>query len=136
MAKRNIFIKNDQGFTLIEIIAVLIIMGILAAVAVPKYFALTVQAETKEAEAVTAEIQARANNYYAQQLLAGLGTVAAAADATWINNIGALPVTADFANWAVAASNLTKTAGGNTYTISVLTQMAVDAPAKIQLVVT
>ena len=134
MAKRNIFIKNEQGFTLIEIIAVLIIMGILAAVAVPKYFALTVQAETKEAEAVSAEIQARANNYFAQRLLSGSGTVAAAGASTWVANIGALPVEADFTDWSIDATTLVKTAGGSTYTISVLTDMAIDAPAKLRLV--
>jgi len=33
-------LKNQKGFTLMEIIAVLVILGILAAVAVPKYIDL------------------------------------------------------------------------------------------------
>ena len=32
--------RSDAGFTLIEIIAVLVLMGILAAVATPKFFDL------------------------------------------------------------------------------------------------
>jgi prepilin-type N-terminal cleavage/methylation domain-containing protein len=38
-------LDNQDGFTLVEIIAVLVILGILAAVAIPKYFDL--QAEAK-----------------------------------------------------------------------------------------
>lgn len=34
------FLRNQKGFTLIEIIAVLIILGILAAIAIPKYLDL------------------------------------------------------------------------------------------------
>lgn len=63
--------RGQQGFTLIGIISVLVILGILAAVAVPKYYDLQKEAQTKAAMAVVAEVQARVNLKFGQEILHG-----------------------------------------------------------------
>ena len=57
--------RNQKGFTLLEIIAVLVILGILAAVAVPKYFNMQDDARASAAQSAISEVKARANQYYA-----------------------------------------------------------------------
>lgn len=63
--------KKQMGFTLIEIVMVLVLLGILSAVAVPKYFDLRDQAEMQAAKATVAELQARLNAHFASKLLDG-----------------------------------------------------------------
>lgn len=52
-------LKNEKGFTLIEIIAVLVILGILAAIAIPKYMDMRADAVLKAAQGANSELNAR-----------------------------------------------------------------------------
>jgi len=65
-------LRNEKGFTLIEIIAVLVILGILAAVAIPKYLSMMDESRIAAAQGAIAEVKSRASGYYANQLLQGL----------------------------------------------------------------
>lgn len=66
------FMRRSPGFTLIEICMVLVLLGILAAVAVPKFFDLQDESRKKAAQAAIAEAQARINAVIGQKLLEGL----------------------------------------------------------------
>jgi len=71
MSRRRSKVSNQKGFTLIEIIAVLVILGILAAVAIPRFMDLTSVASDKAAMQAVAEGKSRLSNQFARALLSG-----------------------------------------------------------------
>lgn len=62
-------LRNEEGFTLIEIIAVLVILGVLAAVAVPKYLTLMEESKNKAAEGALAAAVSNVTMQYGEKLL-------------------------------------------------------------------
>jgi len=67
--KNRKMLKNEKGFTLIEIIAVIIIMGILAAVAVPKFFSMQEDAKIAALNGALSEGSSRFNLAYSRFIL-------------------------------------------------------------------
>jgi prepilin-type N-terminal cleavage/methylation domain-containing protein len=61
--------SNQKGFTLIELIAVLVILGAVFAVAVPNYIDLTRSADNAAAMQAVSEGKARLNQRYSLMLL-------------------------------------------------------------------
>ncbi len=86
---QNNNLKNEKGFTLIEIIAVLVILGVLAAIAIPKYLSMVDETRTQSAQAAIAEIKGRLSAAQAKYM---------------VNNGGAAPTSPQLWTYATNSS--------------------------------
>jgi prepilin-type N-terminal cleavage/methylation domain-containing protein len=59
----------QKGFTLIEIIVIIIIVGLLGAIAIPKYISLTKAAERANVESVIGSLRSALSLYSAKQIV-------------------------------------------------------------------
>ena len=73
--RRILFEPNQKGFTLIETLAVLVILGVLFSVAIKKYVAVSIVANYRALDAGITELNSRETLTWTNQMFASLGAI-------------------------------------------------------------
>lgn len=60
-------LSNDRGFTLIELVIIIVILGILAAVAIPQYQNMSAEAREAQCRALLGSLRSGITIFYANQ---------------------------------------------------------------------
>ena len=106
--------RNEKGFTLIEIVMVIVLLGILAAVAIPRYLDLTATAKTNASLAVKGATNAAFAIAYANHRASDL-TASGAGDDTYITNCATAVTYMDGGVWPTTDPTTTCAAGTITF---------------------
>jgi prepilin-type N-terminal cleavage/methylation domain-containing protein len=122
--KKEIVMRKQAGFSLVELMIVLVIVGILAAVGVPIYTSNMNKARQSEADATLGTIRTDLRVYYAENEAYPISADASAvADADW-NNITAADITGKY---FVAANYTYQSADGDDFTLTCAANGILDA---------
>jgi prepilin-type N-terminal cleavage/methylation domain-containing protein len=99
--------RGEKGFTLIELMIVVVIIGILAALAIPRFMRATTKSKQSEAKQVLKQIYTMQHAYRQEyNTYWGNGTTASAAAPTAFGRIGVdIMTTARYTYSLVAAAN-------------------------------
>ena len=108
-------IRDERGFTLIEIIMVIVLLGIIAAIAIPKYIDLREEAADATASGIVGAIVSSASIGYADIVTTQAGTTFPDIDALDTTYLQAQNVTM---NLDSGNSRWTAAVGGATYTFT------------------
>jgi len=116
---RKKIVRNQQGFTLIEIIAVLVLLGILAAVAVPKFLDMQGDSKKKAVEGALAAGSSNATMAYSKFLMTNSTTPTSISSNSWSDGTNTEPIETNLGDFTATYTFTDSDSDGSNDTVTV-----------------